>query len=127
MQTRDYQVTDPTGAVLFTGERPASDLFGQPYLVRDGRGAEIGRLAHRSGSRRLIDMWTPAGLQGRVVRQPLLEVLDATGAELARMTEMPQRSGPWGEIDQRYVIHVVRPLGPPLGPLVVAALLYLEP
>lgn len=126
-QTRPFQVADPNGAVLFGGERPASDLFGQPYVVRDAGGAEIGRLVHRPGPGGLIDMWAPAGLQGCVVTRPALKILDAAGAEVARMTQMPQHSDPWAEIDDRYVIHLTHPIAPPLAPLAIAALLYLEP
>jgi Protein of unknown function (DUF2510) len=125
LETKHVMVSGADGRPIFFGDRPNA-LSSQPAVMRDPGGNEIGRLTKGTTQGRMLDLWTPAGFQGCVMKQPLVTIFDAAGGEVARMTEMPQHSMGFGTAGERYVIHVERPLEGAFGILVIAAILYLR-
>jgi uncharacterized protein DUF2510 len=124
LSTKHAMVTGANGNPIFLSDRP-NVFSGKPCLVHDPAGNEIGRLTKGTQRGRMFDLWAPAGYQGCVIEQPVLTMLDASGTEVVRMTEMPHGSMvSWGVAGQHYVLHVDRELDGVFGVLVIAAILY---
>jgi uncharacterized protein YxjI len=129
--TRTLQVVDMSGRVLLALTRPAK-LVRSRVIVRDGSGAEVGRIVQQNTVGRVRFGLEAGGhahgsINAENWRVARFNIRDGAGIEVARITKTRAGLGMTALTTRdSYVVQIHRPLEDPLCSLVVAAALAVD-